>query len=47
MMASKGVRGQGAAPPLDENALGEAWADLGASFGPGAGSDALSFRCAP
>jgi zinc protease len=28
---------------LDENALGEAWADLGASFGGGDGGDRLSF----
>ena len=45
-MASKGVlamAGEGAAPPLDENALGEAWADLGASFDASAGSDALHF----
>ena len=28
---------------LDENALGEAWADLGASFGAGASSDRMSF----
>jgi zinc protease len=30
-------------PALDENALGEAWADLGASFGGQAGSDRMSF----
>ena len=29
--------------PMDENALGEAWADLGASFGASAGSDRMSF----
>jgi zinc protease len=28
---------------LDENQLGEAWADLGAGFGGGAGSDRMSF----
>ena len=28
---------------LDENALSEAWADLGASFGAGAGADRMSF----
>ncbi len=28
---------------MDENALGEAWADLGASFGVGAGPERLSF----
>lgn len=31
------------APALDENALGEAWADLGASFGAGAGAERTSF----
>jgi zinc protease len=30
-------------PALDENQLGEAWADLGASFGAGAGDDRMSF----
>ena len=45
-MLSKGVRagGTGASEPaLDENALSEAWADLGAQFGGSAGSDRLSF----
>jgi len=42
-MLDKGIRASGEAPALDENALGEAWADLGASFGAGAGSDRLSF----
>ena len=48
-MTSKGVlagkpTGQGGAEPaLDENALSEAWADLGASFGAGASSDRMSF----
>lgn len=52
-MTDKGVlasAGKGAAtaadasePALDENALGEAWADLGASFGAGASSDRMSF----
>ncbi|MHB8948723.1 MAG: M16 family metallopeptidase, partial [Rhodoferax sp.] len=31
------------APALDENALSEAWADLGAAFHAGAGSDRMSF----
>ena len=31
------------APALDENQLGEAWADLGADFGVGASSDRMSF----
>jgi zinc protease len=38
-----GVRAQGQEPALDENALGEAWADLGATFSAAAGSDRLSF----
>lgn len=42
-MASKGVKAQGAEPALDENALGEAWADLGASFGAGADNDATHY----
>lgn len=42
-MLDKGVAAKGADPALDENALGEAWADLGASFGVGAGSDRMSF----
>ena len=37
--ASQGVRAVGGLPALDENALGEAWADLGASFGASAGGD--------
>lgn len=41
-MATKGVRAVGEAPALDENQLGEAWADLGASLGMGAGNDAFS-----
>jgi zinc protease len=42
-MTSKGVLARGAEPALDENALSEAWADLGASFGASAGSDRMSF----
>ncbi len=42
-MASKGVKAQGAEPALDENALGEAWADLGANFGAGADNDATHY----
>jgi zinc protease len=42
-MASKGVTAAGAEPALDENALGEAWADLGASFDAGADNDALHY----
>jgi len=41
--ASQGVRAVGGLPALDENALGEAWADLGASFGASAGGDRMSF----
>lgn len=42
-LLSKGVAAQGGAPALDENALGEAWADLGAYFGASAGTDRFSF----
>lgn len=42
-MASKGVKALGAEPALDENGLGEAWADLGASFEAGADNDALHY----
>ncbi|HOE43754.1 MAG TPA: pitrilysin family protein [Rhodoferax sp.] len=44
-MLAKGVRANPARqePALDENALGEAWADLGASFGASASSDRISF----
>jgi len=42
-MASRGLRAEGVDAALDENALGEAWADLGASFGAGAGNDRMSF----
>ncbi len=42
-LAGEGVRASGAQPALDENALGEAWADLGATFGAGATSDRMSF----
>ena len=42
-MASKGVKPAGAEPALDENGLGEAWADLGASFEAGTDNDALHY----
>jgi len=43
-MVSKGVgAGKAGEAALDENALGEAWADLGASFGGHAGADRMSF----
>lgn len=43
MMASKGVRAAGDAPALDENGLGQAWADLGASFGASAARDSFTY----
>ncbi|MGA0569893.1 M16 family metallopeptidase [Variovorax sp. VNK109] len=42
-MTSRGVRAHGNQPALDENALSEAWTDLGASFGGSAGQDRMSF----
>ena len=42
-MIEKGVARRNSDPALDENALGEAWADLGASFGSSAGADRMSF----
>lgn len=43
-LTSKGVLGAGGSElALDENALSEAWADLGASFGAGASGDRMSF----
>ena len=42
-MLSKGVRAEQGDAALDENALSDAWADLGAQFGASAGSDRLSF----
>lgn len=44
LIAGKGVRASNGEPALDENQLGEAWADLGASFGASAGRDEMSFR---
>jgi zinc protease len=38
-----GVRATATETALDENALSEAWADLGASFGGSAGADRMSF----
>ena len=43
LMASKGVLASGDAPAQDENALGEAWADLGANFGAAADDDGFSY----
>ncbi|MBJ2155489.1 M16 family metallopeptidase [Variovorax sp. IB41] len=43
-MVEKGVRaGKNGEPALDQNALGEAWADLGASFDVSAGTDRMSY----
>jgi len=42
-MAARGVRASAAGPALDENALGEAWADLGAAFSAGATGDRMVF----
>jgi zinc protease len=42
-MASRGLAAAGAEPALDENALGEAWADLGASFGASVSADRMGF----
>ncbi len=42
-MTSKGVVASANGPALDENGLGEAWADLGSSFGGGAGNDRTSY----
>ena len=44
LMSSKGVTAGGAGEgALDENDLGEAWADLGASFGAQAGRDSFQY----
>lgn len=42
-LLQQGVVAKNGQPALDENALGEAWADLGAQFGASAGSDRFSF----
>ena len=42
-MLDKGVLARGSAPALDENALSEAWADLGAQFGADATADRMNF----
>ena len=42
-MLSLGVQASNNGPALDENALGEAWADLGASFAASASADRMSF----
>ena len=43
LMVAKGVKADGKKPALDENAVGEAWADLGATFDASAGNDALTY----
>src|SRR4051812_46263260 len=42
-LTSRGILASGNEPALDENQLGEAWADLGAGFGGDASSDRMSF----
>ena len=42
-LLSKGVLAHGQSGALDENAITEAWVDLGASFSASAGADRLSF----
>jgi len=42
-LTSKGVLARDGLPAMDENQLGEAWADLGAGFGGSAGTDRMSF----
>jgi len=42
-MVEKGIRANGSDTAMDQNALGEAWADLGANFDASAGSDRMSF----
>lgn len=42
-MTDKGIAARDGEPALDENQVSEAWADLGAAFGAGAGEDRMSF----
>jgi zinc protease len=42
-MVEKGVQARGDDPAMDQNALGEAWADLGANFDVDAGAERMSF----
>lgn len=44
MMMSKGFKSSPTLPAMDENQLGEAWADLGASFVASSSQDRFSFR---
>lgn len=43
LMAGKGVQAGPGEKSLDENALGQAWADLGAGLSAGAGNDGFSY----
>ncbi|MFC4622827.1 M16 family metallopeptidase [Comamonas nitrativorans] len=43
LMAGKGVQAGPGEKALDENALGQAWADLGAGLSAGAGNDGFSY----
>jgi len=43
LMVGKGLKAKGAAPAMDENAIGDSWADVGALFSASAGSDRMSF----
>ena len=43
LMMGKGIQAAQGQKPLDENALGQAWADLGASLEASAGNDSFSF----
>lgn len=42
-LSAKGLRASGNLPALDENALSEAWADLGANFGASTSGDRMGF----
>ena len=42
-LLTSGLAAKGGRPALDENQLGEAWADLGAQFSSNAGADRMSF----
>lgn len=42
-MTDKGIAARAGEPALDENQVSEAWADLGAGFGAGAGEDRMFF----
>ncbi len=44
LMLDKGIEARGDEPALEENAVAEAWADLGAQFSAQASADRMSFR---